>query len=107
MYIDLYDSSLQEEFAAYPPKIRARIFKTIDLLEIFGNRLGMPHSKALGTGLFELRIHGEQAIRILYCYHKDRAILLHCCTKKSQKTPMKDIGIAKERMQVLHKIYHI
>lgn len=37
----------------------AKILRTIDLLEKFGIRLGMPHSKRVSSKLFELRIRGK------------------------------------------------
>lgn len=33
---------------------KAKIAHTIRLLEQYGNKLGMPHVKLLGTGLFEM-----------------------------------------------------
>lgn len=36
-------------------KMRTKLLRTIELLENNGNRLGMPHSKSLEDGLFELR----------------------------------------------------
>ena len=47
---------------------RAKIIHTIRLLMQYGNLLGMPHSKALGNGLYELRIRGKEELRIFYCY---------------------------------------
>ncbi len=104
MIVELYDQSVCNEIEQFQEKIRARIFKSIDLLTIFGNRLGMPHSKALGDGLFELRIHGEQNIRIVYCFHRQRAVVLHCFAKKSQKTPKTDLHCAQQRKKILTQI---
>lgn len=42
----------------------AKVLRTIDLLEDFGPQLGMPHSKKIEDGLFELRIRGKQEVRI-------------------------------------------
>ena len=80
------------------PQAKAKIAHTVNLLEKHGNRLGMPHSKALGSGLFEMRIRGKEEIRILYCF-KDRTIwLLHGFKKQTQQTPQKEINIAIQRM---------
>lgn len=46
----------------------ARVYKTIGLLEQFGYHLGLPQSRALGNGLFELRVRGKCEIRIFYTF---------------------------------------
>ena len=62
-----------------------------------GNRAREPLSKSLGKGLFELRV---KASRIFYCFKPGRVIvLLHGFTKKSQKTPQREIEIALKRME--------
>ena len=54
-----------------------RIITLVDMLEEHGNLIEMPYSKSLGNGLFELRFLGEENIRIIYCFHKNKAYLLH------------------------------
>lgn len=80
----------------------AKVLRHIELLEEFGNKLGMPHSRHLADGLLELRIRGTRELRIFYCFHKRKAILLHAFVKKTQKTPEKEITrahTAKEALQ--------
>ncbi|QQR64842.1 type II toxin-antitoxin system RelE/ParE family toxin [Candidatus Kaiserbacteria bacterium] len=79
-----------------------KVMKVIDLLEEFENNLGMPHSKYLENGLLELRIRGKREIRILYCFHKNSAFLLHAFIKKTQKTPEKELTAARVIMDNLH-----
>ncbi len=73
----------------------AKAIRTIELLEEFGNNLGMPHSKHLTDGLLELRIRGKREIRIFYCFNKNKAILLHAFIKKTQKTPERELNKAR------------
>lgn len=73
----------------------AKVIRTVELLEEFGNKLGMPHSKHLSDGLLELRIRGKREIRIFYCFDKNKAILLHAFVKKTQKTPEKELSKAR------------
>lgn len=68
-----------------------KIAKTLDLLEEFGNKLTMPHSKYISNNLFELRIRGKQEIRIFYSFKKENIYLLHGFVKKSQKIPSHEI----------------
>jgi len=61
------------------------------------NRAREPHSKSLGGGLFELRVKSS---RIFYCFRPGGVIvLLHGFSKKSQKTPQRELDTAFRRMQ--------
>ena len=73
----------------------AKVIRTIELLEEFGNNLGMPHSRHMSDGLLELRVRGTREIRIFYCFHEKQAVLLHAYIKKTQKAV--DIEISKAR----------
>ncbi len=79
----------------------AKTLRTIDLLEKFGNKLAMPHSKKVAGNIFELRIRGQQEVRIFYCFHKDQIHLLSGFVKKSQKTPPKELLKASNKYKVL------
>jgi phage-related protein len=59
-----------------------------------------PHSKAMGGGLFELRPKGRSGIgRAFYCFCSGRVItVLHAFVKKTQKTPRRELLIARERL---------
>ncbi|MDO4183377.1 MAG: type II toxin-antitoxin system RelE/ParE family toxin [Coriobacteriia bacterium] len=87
-----------EEFIdGLEPKMRAKVFGRLELLEEYGNRLGMPYSRHLGDGIYELRtVQGSNITRILYFFFVGNRILLtHGFTKKTQKTPKREINRAK------------
>lgn len=71
-----------------------------DLMLESGANLGMPHTRAMSDGLFELRVKGHEGIaRFFYCtLVGKRIVVLHSFVNKSQKTPTKEINIAKRRM---------
>lgn len=73
----------------------------IQQLEILGFNLRMPLSRKIEgeKELFELRVLGENnTYRIFYFHHTGKTyILLHAFTKKSRKTPEKEIKIAADR----------
>ena len=76
-----------------------RILVKLKLLELEGSFLGMPHVKLLQDKIWELRIKNE---RILYVTIIGNNIyLLHCFTKKTQKTPRNDLKIAIKRYKEL------
>jgi len=80
-------------------KSRARIARTLDLLEEFGIELGMPYVRFLEKQLWELRIRlGRNRYRIIYFLPNGRTfILLHAFSKKTDAVSRADIEIAKSR----------
>jgi len=64
----------------------------------------MPHSKSVGRSLFELRIRGQQEIRLIYTFSSNRVIILHGFVKKSQKMPKKELVIAQQKLLTLDTI---
>lgn len=80
-------------------KVKAlRIFSNI---EEYGLTFVIPHIKKLtGTPLWEIRILGEDSVRILYVTQKEKQILLlHAFIKKTNKTPTKELNIALIRLK--------
>ena len=60
-----------------------------------------PLSKYLEPGLWELRIRaGTDILRIVYTFRKGQIIiLLHVFIKKQQKTPARELELAKKRLR--------
>lgn len=77
-----------------------KILRLFDLVEQYGNRVGLPHSKSMGGGLFELRVRGREEIRFFYTLKND-VIILSAFKKKTKKTPDRELNTAIKR---LHKI---
>lgn len=99
--ITYYSEALQEDIAAFPAGIQARYIHLTDRMRIYGANLGMPHTKALKNGLFELRMKSKEGIgRVFYCtLVGKRIVMLHSFIKKSQKTPSSELKIAVSRMK--------
>ncbi len=78
---------------------RSKILEAMEYLETFGVELKEPFVKYIGNKIFELRVRDQDGIyRVLYFAAKDRRfIMLHGFTKKTQKTPKKEIEIALKR----------
>jgi len=99
--IKYYSETLQEEIQAFPVGIQARYIHLTERMKIYGANLGMPHTKPMKNGLFELRIKSKEGIaRALYCtLVNKKIIMLHSFIKKTEKTPPKDIKLAISRMK--------
>ena len=88
-----------EEFIlSLDTKIQAKMFRELELLETFGNELREPHSKPLGDGIYEVRAKFASDItRVLYFFVVDKKIILtNGFVKKTQKTPVNEIELAKK-----------
>jgi phage-related protein len=96
-----YGDDVQEAILAFPPGLQARYVHLTERMLTFGPDLGMPHTRALGKGLFELRMRSEEGIgRVFFCNRPDRRIMmLHAFVKKSPKTPPRELKVARERMR--------
>jgi phage-related protein len=55
----------------------------------------------MSDGLLELRIRGKREVRVFYCFHKNKAFLLHACIKKSEKTLDKELRRARLAREAL------
>lgn len=76
------------------PKLRAKAFRTIELLKEFGPELPMPHARNLsGYELFELRVRQSSKIcRLLYFMHGESIFVSTSgYIKKTDKTDRSEI----------------
>lgn len=80
-------------------KMRAKIIGLLEILEEKGNLLREPYSKHLEDGIFEIRCKvGSDITRILYFFYYDgKIVLTNGFVKKTQKTPVKEIHLARTR----------
>ena len=97
--IEYFSEAVRLEIAALPVGIRASYVRLAEMLEEFGLDLRMPHSRAMGGGLFELRPKGREGIaRVFYCTQVGkRIIVLHSFIKKTNETPKRELEIARKR----------
>ncbi len=68
----------------------------------FGWPVGMPLARKMADDLWELRSHIPSGIvRTFFTIYDGSIVLLHGFVKKAQKTPGKELAIAKRRMRKL------
>jgi len=97
--VEYYDQQLKEEIMEWSSDLYADFLRLVSLIEEFGPMLRLPHSRAMGDGLFELRPRGRSVIgRAFYCFLVGRrVVIIHAFIKKTQKTPEREIKIARKR----------
>jgi phage-related protein len=65
--ITYYSKSVQADIRALSAHLLARYLRYSDRMEVYMPDLGMPHTRAMGEGLFELRLKAVDGIaRVLY-----------------------------------------
>lgn len=96
-----YNDALVAWVDNMPVKMRAYYASLTNRMIEYGPNLGMPFTRSLNKGLFELRIKSKEGIsRIFYCTIKNNKItMLHGFIKKTQKTPNQDLKLARKRMK--------
>ena len=99
--VKYHDKKLQADVLGLPPGILARYFHCTDRMVEFGPDLGMPHTRAMSLGLFEVRLKSREGIgRVFYCTLVGRKIvMLHQFVKKTDKTLPKELTLARKRLK--------
>jgi len=83
-------------------RTQQKFFAVLGMLEKLGKKLPEPHAKLLGDGIYELRFKGQEGhVRVLnFFYHNDEVVLTNGFIKKMNKTPKKEIDLAKQRREL-------
>jgi len=99
--VTFYSNALEAELLRLPAGFIARFLRYAERMEVYGPDLGMPHTRAMGSGLFELRLKSAEGIaRVFYCTVVGRRIvMLHQFIKKTDKTPPRELDIARRRLK--------
>ena len=101
--IDYFHQRVLAEIESWPVDVVADYARLVELLAQHGPSLRLPHSKAFGDGLFELRPRGRSGIgRAFYCFLLGkRIVVVHAFIKKTQETPDKELKLARKRVKEL------
>lgn len=79
-------------------KMRAKMLQTLAFLQEHGVQTRMPYSEHLDDGIFEVRAKvGGDISRVMYFFFVGKKIILtNGFIKKTQKTPPREIELAKK-----------
>lgn len=98
--VEFLDEQVLEEMRDQPKDIKARFERIVQLITNNGlERVREPYVKHLEDKLWEMRMKGKDTIaRAIYVTAiEKRIIILRVFTKKTQKTPRREIAIALQR----------
>jgi phage-related protein len=89
-----------DELDALPADMRARFSRIVELIETHGlEKVREPLVKHLDQELWEIRLSGRDGIsRAIYVTASGRrVVVVRVFTKKTQKTPPREIRLARQR----------
>lgn len=101
--IEYFNESVRTGLDGWPAGLRARYRALVLRMLEYGPDLGMPHTRSLGGGLYEIRAKAAEGIgRAIYCtLVGKRIVILHGFVKKNDKTPARDLDLARNRMKLV------
>lgn len=98
--VEILNSAVTAEIETLPTDMRARLSRYVVLIQEFGfQALPREAVKHLEDKLWELRITGRDGIsRAIYVTASgQRVVILRAFIKKTQKTPPRELEIARQR----------
>lgn len=103
--VTFYNEKVEKETLGFPKGILANFIHTVEMIEDCGPALGKPYTAPIGDGLFEIRAKGKEGIgpSLYYTMVGKEIVILNSFIKKSQKTPKKELDLAKKRMKEAKK----
>lgn len=92
------DKPVKKFMIGLDKKMRVKALQSISILKEYGNTLREPYSKAMGDGLFELRIKFASDItRIFYFFVvNNKIVLTNGFVKKTMRTPKAELDLARK-----------
>jgi phage-related protein len=98
--VEILDRRVERELEALAQDVRQKFARIVDVIERHG-LLAMrePYVKHLEDKLWEMRMKGKDGIaRAIYVTAKgERVVVVHAFAKKTQRTPVGALAIARER----------
>jgi phage-related protein len=98
--VEFLNAAVRAELEAQPKDIQARFLRIVDLIEGHGlEGVRVPYVKHLEGPLWEMRMTGRGGIaRAVYVTAtRQRVVVVRVFTKKTERTPRREIGLALKR----------
>lgn len=98
--VEVLDKRVERELDALAADIRQRFLRIVEHIELHGvAAMHEPHVKYLEGKLWEMRMKGKDGIaRAIYVTaERERVVVVHAFSKKTQKTPTRALEVARAR----------
>ena len=96
----IYYPVVEKEIQSLDQKDKSRVIKVIDFFEEYGFQLSGEYLKKINKEIWELR---AGRYRLLFGVIKQFGIIINIFSKKTQKTPIKEIRLAISRIKQYEK----
>ena len=103
--MELLDDRVREELEGLPAEMKARFRRVVELIQAYGlEQVREPHVRHLEDALWEMRMKGKDGIsRAIYVTASGRrVVVVRVFVKKTQKTPRREIVLARERAKEIN-----
>lgn len=99
--VEYFNEAVEAEVMEWPAGILASFIRIAERIVEHGPNLGLPYTRAMGDGLFEIRAKGQEGIgRALFCtVVGKRIVILHGFINKTEQTPQRTLDAARRRMK--------
>ena len=98
--VETLNSTVRREIRSLPDDMIDEFVRISRLIQEYGIEfVSMPHVRHIRGRLWEMRLRGRRGVaRALYVtVHERRIVVLRAFTKKSQRTPKREIELALRR----------
>lgn len=92
----LDDLQVRAETDKSAKQLFSKIVLYIEILEKKGSRSGLPYTKHIGNGIWELRPKDQRIF--FFGWESNNIVLLHSFRKETKKTPKQEIEKAEKEM---------
>ncbi len=100
----LWRGSSYKDLLSFPDEARREAGYQLGFIQLGFEPSDWKPMSSIGLGVKEIRIHVKGEFRVLYiAKYKETIYVLHAFQKKSQKTPNRDMDIAKTRLRELQQ----
>src|SRR5579863_1761446 len=98
-----WEGDSREVISSFPDEAKHNLGFDLRLLQQGQQPTDYRAMSSIGPGVFELRDQDERAwYRVIYLSRvRDVIHVLHCFEKRSRKTPLKEIHVARQRLKAV------
>jgi phage-related protein len=100
----VWSGSSREDVRRFPREARRKVGLELRAVQRGQEPTDFKPMPSIGAGVYEIRIHVQDAYRVFYVAKFEEAIyVLHAFQKKTQKTAKHDIEIGRERYRAVQR----
>jgi len=101
----MFTGSSLGDLREFPEKARREAGHQLNQVQLGFEPSDWKPMSSIGSGVREIRIHNDGEFRVIYITRLHETVyVLHAFQKKTQKTPRKDIELARARLKLLQEM---